>query len=223
MLQIIIDFGKLELLGLSIPVRVYAYGLMLVFGFISAIAIARYRAKRAGLDPDVLTQCGILSLIGGVLGARIAFVIEKWDSQFADSPNVLGEMLNITSGGLIYYGGVVLATVMVLVYLRMKRLPAWRYLDILAISVMVGLAFGRMGCTLNGCCYGKPCDEKWPLAMRFPMFSEPLIKLDGSDGPFSSGMDSPSPVYSEHLCKGLVRPDERLVHQFAAGKMMQAP
>ena len=236
MLPIVIDFGTLEFFGLSLPVRVHGYGLAMVLGFITGIYLARWRARRCGENPDVLTQCGILALVGGVLGARLAFVIEKWDAQFAGRENVLGEIFNITSGGLIYYGGVIAATVLVLVYLFAKRLPIRRYLDMLAVSLMVGLAFGRVGCLLNGCCYGGPSRADWPVAMRFPMFAKPLLKLDGSSGPFSEQTDSPTPVYSDQLrararalylagtpdsprrsaseAAGHVCPDPRLVNQF---------
>jgi len=210
MLQIIVDFGTREIFGLVVPLRVYGYGLMLVFGFICGIYLARWHARRVGENPDNFTQCGILALVGGVAGARIAFVIEKWDI-FAQSESPLVQMVNITGGGLIYYGGVILALVLVVAYLRLKRLPIRRYLDILAASTMIGLAFGRAGCLLNGCCYGAVCDEHWPLAMRFPMYSRPLIKLDGRENPFSASQEGPSPVYAHQLSVGAVVPPAELV------------
>ena len=211
MLRIIVDFGTREIFGLTVPLRVYGYGLMLVFGFICGINLGRWRARRVGENPDTFTQCGILALVGGVAGARIAFVIEKWDT-FARSGNPLAEIVNITSGGLIYYGGVLAALALVVAYLRLKRLPIRRYLDILAASMMIGLAFGRAGCLLNGCCYGAVCDEHWPLAMRFPMYSRPLIKLDGRANPFSASQEGPSPVYAHQLSAGAVVPPAELVY-----------
>ncbi len=241
MLRTIIDFGTHVIFGLAIPLRIYGYGLMLVLGFISGIWLARWRAKRAGQNPDNMTQCCILALVGGVVGARIAFVIEKYDTEFAQSG--LAEIMNITSGGLIYYGGVILAMVLVVAYLRWKRLPIRRYLDILAASMMIGLAFGRAGCLLNGCCSGTRSSGDWPLAMQFPMFSKPLYSPGGKAGPFSAHMDAPCPVYSEQLkaravdldkqgvrdgpdlaCSGPVpghvSPDARLVHQFSTSRVM---
>ena len=209
MRQIIIDFGSLDAFGRVIPVRVYGYGLMLVLGFLLGIWLARWRARRAGESPDALTQCGLLALAGGVLGARIAYVIQHWDSQFANES--LGAVFNITSGGLIYYGGLVVAAVFVVAFLRFQRLPIRRHLDIIAVSLLVGLAFGRAGCLLNGCCFGAECRADWPLAVRFPMYSKPLIKLAGGENPFSLGTDVPSPVYQHQFARGLVRPDERLM------------
>ena len=196
MRQTIIDFGTPFGMGLSL--RIYGYGLMMVLGFLTAISIARWRARRMGESPDVMTQVGILSLIGGVLGARLAYVIQHWDTQFAHAHS-LGDILNITSGGLIYYGGLVLASLVVLVFLLAKRLPIRRHLDIVTVSLMVGLAFGRAGCLLNGCCYGGPCGKDWALGTEFPMYSEPLVKLDGRDNPFSLGQEGPSPIFHNQL------------------------
>jgi len=189
MQQIIIDFGA---------VRLYGYGLMLVFGFLSGIRLAQWRAGRMGEDPETVTVVGILALVGGIVGARAAYIVQQW-KYFASAPTPLLEVLNVTSGGLIYYGGLVLATLMVVTYLMYKRLPIRRYLDIVSVSIMVGLAFGRAGCLLNGCCYGARCGEHWPLGVTFPMYSKPLIKLDGRDNPFSAITQGPSPVYAHQL------------------------
>jgi len=228
MQQIIVDFGTLKLGGLSAPLRIHGYGLMLVLGFLLGILVGRWRTRRVGEDPDVLTQCGVLALIGGILGSRIAYVIENW-RVFRAAP--LGEALNITSGGLIYYGGVVLAVAMVLAYLRLKRLPIRRYLDILAVSMMLGLAFGRAGCLLNGCCFGGSSRDGWPLSMRFPMYSRPLLKFDGRDNPYSSSTESPSPAYAHQMALGQLDPPPELLddsgrlippRQFTAGQIALA-
>ena len=211
MKQIILDFGILKLGDLAIPLRIYSYGLMLVMGFIVGIYLIQRNARRAGASPDAAAMCGILALVGGISGSRIAYVIQHWESQFAHADNKIAAVLNLTSGGLIYYGGVVLAIVLVVCYLLAKGLSVRRYLDFLAVSMMVGLAFGRVGCLLNGCCYGGLCDEKWPLAIQFPMYSKPLAKLDGRENPFPAGAQSPSPAYSHHLGKGWLYPDLRLV------------
>ncbi|MCK4601658.1 MAG: prolipoprotein diacylglyceryl transferase, partial [Phycisphaerae bacterium] len=190
MLQIIVDSGTLRLFGTSIPLRIYGYGLMLVFGFLLGILLAQWRARRAGENPENLAHCGLLALLGGIIGARIAYIIQHW-KVFSRSEDVLGEIFNVTSGGLIYYGGVVLATIIVVLYLLIKRRPIRRYLDIVAVSLMIGLAFGRAGCTLNGCCFGARCSDHWALGMRFPMYSKPLVKFDGRENPYSAGTRDP--------------------------------
>ena len=182
--------------GVSVPLRIYGYGLMLVLGFLVGICLARWLARRLGEDPDAVTNLALVALVGGFVGARLAYIIEQW-SKFSQSGNPLREIFNITSGGLIYYGGVALAMALALVYLSAKRLPIRRHLDILAPSLMVGLAFGRMGCLLSGCCFGGPCAGHFPLAMRFPYASRPLVPLDRKANVF--GGTGVSPAFSRQV------------------------
>ena len=219
MQQVIADFGKFNVGGLSFGLRIYGYGLMLVLGFLVSIYVAQRRARRAGENPEHMALVGLLSLVGGIVGSRGAYVVQHWDTQFAESANPVGAIFNVTSGGLIYYGGVILATAMVLAYLLAKHLPVRRYLDMVAIPLMIGLAFGRMGCTLNGCCYGTQCDEHWLLGMRFPMFSRPLLKLDGRENPFSQDTRGPSPVYSHQLSRCRISPPEPLINAARDGQV----
>ncbi|MBI5723914.1 MAG: prolipoprotein diacylglyceryl transferase [Planctomycetes bacterium] len=215
MRQIIIDFGTVNIFGWHAALRIYGYGLMLVLGFLTAILIGQRRARRCGENPETLTQCGIIALVGGVLGARIAYVIEQAIKHPEMSPKSLLDIVDVTSGGLIYFGGLILAMLLVLVYLFAKRLPVRRYLDILAPSLMIGLAFGRAGCLLNGCCYGGLCDAHWPLAQTFPMYSKPLLNLSGNGGPFVEGQGM-CPSYADQYRNGTVKPDERLVNRFVS-------
>ena len=187
-----------DAVGYKASPRIYGYGLMLVLGFLSGVYLGQWRARRMGESTEAVAAIGALSLVGGVVGARVAYVIENW-SEFTAAGNLLPRMLNVTSGGLIYYGGVILATAMVLIYLRAKRLPIRRYLDLIAPSMMIGLAFGRAGCTLNGCCWGGPARDDWALHTRFPMYSKPLIKLDGRDNPFSQAAAGPGLVYAAQM------------------------
>ena len=195
MQPIIFDFGQIEPFGYPVSLRIYGYGLMMVLGFICAIALAARRARKLGENHHVISSIGLLALIGGVLGARLAYVIERWDERFAPLRRIgkdpFMEILNISSGGLIYYGGVALATAAIVVYVLWRRLPLRRYLDIIAPSLMIGLAFGRVGCLLNGCCHGGRCDADFALAMRFPYASTPLIKTDKDTNVFGGASISP--------------------------------
>ena len=94
-----------------------------------------------------------------------------------------------------------------------------RYLDIVAASMMLGLAFGRAGCLLNGCCFGAVCADDCPLGMRFPMYSKPLVKFTDRAMPFSSAWQDPSPVYSHQFHAGMVQPDERLRDAFDSQRL----
>jgi phosphatidylglycerol:prolipoprotein diacylglycerol transferase len=217
MLRVIIDFGVLKIGSWSIPLRIHGYGLMMVLGFISAILLAQWRARRAGEDPEKIAVCGILALLGGIAGARIAYVIQHWSDEFAYVPHPIRAVLDISSGGLIYYGGVVMVILLVVGYLLTRKLPVRRYLDFMAISLMVGLAFGRVGCLLNGCCFGGLCSDGWPLGMRFPMYSKPLVRLSGGNGPYSPTEDT-TPAYAHQMHQGLVHPDAALLD--AAGELI---
>ena len=150
---------------LDIPflhVTVKSYGMMMVVGFLCAVTIIRYLSRRFTSDPQYITNAALYSLIAGVVGARVFFVIHYFD-QFRGDP--LG-VFAIWKGGLELLGGIVLAIAVIIFYIWYHKLPMRHYLDVLAIGLMGALVFGRIGCFLNGCCYGKPAELPW--AVRFP-------------------------------------------------------
>jgi len=138
------------------------YGPMLVIGFLAAITLIRYLSRKYNTDPQHITNAALYSLIGGVIGARLFYVVHYFDS-YRDN---LFSVFKVWKGGLELLGGVIVAIAVILIYLIYHKLPIRRYLDILAIGLMLALVFGRIGCFLNGCCFGKPTD--FPLAVRFP-------------------------------------------------------
>jgi len=153
------------------PIR--GYGFMLMLGFLSAIWMAAKRAQRVKADPDIILNVGFIALLGGVVGARLFYVVHYWESSFARQPNPFLAALDITSGGLEFYGGFLFVLVLTLGYLKFKGVSVRMYTDIMIPSLVFGLAFGRMGCFLNGCCWGAVCaDEEGhkaiPWAMTFP-------------------------------------------------------
>ena len=138
------------------------YGPMLVIGFLAAITLIRFLSRNFKTDPQHITNAALYALIGGVIGARAFYVIHYWE-KYQD--NIL-DVFRVWQGGLELLGGVVVAVAVILVYMVYHKLPIRRYLDVLAIGLMAALVFGRIGCFLNGCCFGKPTDS--PLAVRFP-------------------------------------------------------
>jgi phosphatidylglycerol:prolipoprotein diacylglycerol transferase len=154
---------------------VYGYGLMMVVGFLLALELAKFLARRSGLDPETFVNAGLIALVAGVVGARLSHVLENW-AEFTASPSAwenLKHMVNIRSGGLTFFGGLLLATPICLLYGWYKRVPLRVGMDIIAPCVMVGLAFGRVGCFLNGCCYGAECQAPW--AVEYPYHSNAYI------------------------------------------------
>jgi phosphatidylglycerol:prolipoprotein diacylglycerol transferase len=153
-----------ELFTIPIPPHptVKSYGLMMVIGFLTAVTIIRILSRRFTPDPQYITNAALYSLIAGVVGARVFFVIHYFD-QFRDDPL---SVFAIWNGGLELLGGVLLAIAVIGFYIWYHKLPMRHYLDVLAIGLVAALVFGRIGCFLNGCCYGRPTDLPW--GVRFP-------------------------------------------------------
>ena len=145
-----------------VHLTVKSYGFMMVVGFLAAVTVIRYLSRHFTRDPQHITNAALYALIAGVVGARAFFVIHYYD-QFRGN---WGGLFAIWNGGLELLGGVVAAIAAILIYIRHHRLPMCHYLDVLAIGLTAALMFGRIGCFLNGCCYGKPADLPW--AVQFP-------------------------------------------------------
>ena len=155
---------------------VWSYGVMMVAGFLAAIFIIRRLSRNITPDPQLITNAALYSLIAGVAGARIFYVIHHFD-QFRGR---LISVFAIWEGGLEVLGGVILAILVIILYLRHHKLPIRRYLDILAVGLMLALAFGRVGCFLNGCCFGRPADLSW--AVRCP-YASPAYRSQAEPNP----------------------------------------
>jgi phosphatidylglycerol:prolipoprotein diacylglycerol transferase len=151
-------------------VTVKSYGAMMVVGFLFALVLLRRLTKTAGQNPDHMTNVALYALIAGVVGARVFYIFH----HFAEFKGDILSMFAVWQGGLEFVGGVILAIFVILLYLRYYKLPMLSYLDILAIGLMVGLGFGRIGCFLNGCCFGRPTNVSWISRLpRFPYESAP--------------------------------------------------
>jgi phosphatidylglycerol:prolipoprotein diacylglycerol transferase len=152
---------------------IYGYGVMLVIGFFVAMELGKYLARRTNIDPEIFANAALVALVAGVVGARLSHVLEnigdytRADLSFGQN---LWNAINIRTGGLTYYGGFLLATPAVLAYGWYKRVPLRLGMDIVAPCLMIGLGFGRIGCYLNGCCYGAETNVGW--AVEFPYHSD---------------------------------------------------
>jgi len=141
--------------------EVKSYGVMMMIAFLTGIWMACRRAMRSQGDPDIVLNTGFLALIFGVIGARIMFVLHYWDTRFATQPNPVMAAFNCRGGGLEFWGGPILAIPAILIYTRYftKASVRW-YADIAIPSLAWGLAITRIGCFLNGCCWGAVCVEQ---------------------------------------------------------------
>jgi phosphatidylglycerol:prolipoprotein diacylglycerol transferase len=157
------EFFEIPIIHLTIK----SYGLMMVVGFLAAVTVIRYLSRHFTRDPQLITNAALYSLVAGVIGARLFFVIHYFNQYRADPWSVFA----IWNGGLEVIGGVLLAIIVILLYGRHHKVPIRHYLDVLAIGLMAALMFGRIGCFLNGCCYGKPTDLPWGVRFPYGSFS----------------------------------------------------
>ncbi len=150
----------------------HSYGLMLVIGFYSAYFLARWRAKKDGLDPAVMIDILLIAAGLGIVGARAFYVV-----QYSENIKGFADIFAIWNGGLVFYGGLITAMVGLIIYIKRKKLSLWKLADAVAPAIMLGLALGRIGCFLNGCCWGAVCEPGFPLAVQFPRatFTKPFV------------------------------------------------
>jgi len=158
-----------------VHLTVKSYGLMMVIGFLACVSLISRLSRDFTANPQHITNAALYALVGGVIGARVFFVLHYFD-KFRSNPL---EVFAIWQGGLELAGGVFTAIIIILLYIWYNKLPARRYLDVLAIGLMLALVFGRIGCFLNGCCYGKPTGLLW--AVRFPYNSFAYISQINPD------------------------------------------
>jgi phosphatidylglycerol---prolipoprotein diacylglyceryl transferase len=143
---------------------IHWYGVLVALGFLIGLWLASRRGLRERIAPEKIMDIGPWLIIGTIVGARALHVISYWEEEFADKPWT--EVFMVQRGGLVYYGGLIGATLAGIAYLRWRKLPLWKFADALAPSIPLGYVLGRMGCLMNGCCFGKACDLPW--AIRFP-------------------------------------------------------
>ncbi len=143
---------------------VHWYGILVATGFLAGLWTASRRAARDGISKDSITDLGPWLIVGTILGARTLYVISYWREEFAAKP--FPEIFMVQHGGLVFYGGLIGATLAGILYARLKKLPIWKVADVLAPSIALGYVFGRIGCLMNGCCYGRECHLPW--AIHFP-------------------------------------------------------
>lgn len=158
-----------------------SYGFMMMVGFLSSVYLAMRRATRVKCDPDVVLNCSFIALLVGIAGARIFFVVHYWKENFAFRENPMWAALDFTQGGLEFLGGLVPAMIFIPVYLRLTGRSVRVYTDVLAVSTVWALGISRVGCFLNGCCFGGLCVDAAggaasSLAVEFPYGSPAHVR-----------------------------------------------
>ena len=175
--------------GHGIPVR--GYGTMLIAAAAAGTWLSIIRGRKVGIDADSIIALGLEVFLAGIVGARIFFVIEYHEQFFSPDKNLIQSFLaiiNIPAGGLVVFGALPTASLAAWLFARRRNIPITQLADCIAPGLLIGLSLGRLGCFLNGCCYGGPCELPW--AMQFPAGSPPwfdqvsrgLIPGPGIDG-----------------------------------------
>ncbi|MGE5048719.1 MAG: prolipoprotein diacylglyceryl transferase [Deltaproteobacteria bacterium] len=158
--------GGQNILHLERPlaVPVHTYGILVAGGFLVAMTLAARSAERTGLDRDKVMDLSFGILIAAMVGSRILFIIVNW----GDYKDDLAGIFQFWKGGLVFYGGFLGALAFSAWYMRRHEMRFLPYADVLAPTVAIGQALGRLGCFSAGCCWGEACDARFPLAARFP-------------------------------------------------------
>ena len=151
---------------------IHGYGLMIAIGIIAAYAAAEYRGRRRDLDTNQIFNLTVIAVVFGLLGAKILYWLTILD-EIMEDPSI---MLNIGDGFLVY-GGIVLGILAAWFWCRRKHIYLMEYLDVILPSVALGQGFGRIGCFLAGCCYGKETDAWFAITFTDSGFAPNGVAL----------------------------------------------
>jgi phosphatidylglycerol:prolipoprotein diacylglycerol transferase len=160
--------------GQGVPVR--GYGVMLLAAALAGTWLSVARGRSMGFDADTILTLGMEIFLAGIVGARLFYVIQYHESFFPPGRSLIDAVtaaVNVPAGGLVVFGSLPTAALAAWWFARRRGLPVLRLADCIAPGLLLGLAIGRVGCFLNGCCYGGECDLPW--AVRFPPHSPPWL------------------------------------------------
>jgi phosphatidylglycerol:prolipoprotein diacylglycerol transferase len=153
----------------------FGYGAMLLLAYFACTWLCKRLGRRVGIAPDVFTDMILWLFVSGVIGARIAYFVFE-----ARGDRSIGHFFTIWDGGLVFYGSIVGAVIGYFIVDRALQkkygLDRWKLLDCVAPAIALGLALGRIGCLLNGCCYGEVACERCP-SISFPLSGAPRMAL----------------------------------------------
>jgi phosphatidylglycerol:prolipoprotein diacylglycerol transferase len=143
------------------PIPIRMYGLMIGIGFLFAVFLAARRARKEGMDPERIMDLGVYLLFAAIIGSRILYVLTNL-REYTENPL---DVFAVWKGGLVFYGGLLTAIPFGFWYVWKQKMPLWKIADIMAPSIALAHAFGRIGCFFAGCCYGAVCNG--PLCVTF--------------------------------------------------------
>src|SRR6266542_6579080 len=157
----LLELGSIPIVG---QLTLYTYGVLLAAAYLLGLKLAMVRAKRRGLDANRVLDLGIYIIISALVGAKLLLLITDFKSFTADPR----ELLTLARSGGAFYGGLIVAVIVALWYIRRVGLPLWTTCDVFAPGIALGHVVGRLGCLFAGCCYGKPTDKPWGITFTDP-------------------------------------------------------
>lgn len=152
MYPLLFSFGSFQL---------YTYGLMMALGVLAGLFVVDAEAKRLGWNREKMTRLVVYVFLMGLVGSRLVYVMTRMGDA---NVNILAVLFNLRAG-FVYYGGLIASWVFLVVYLKKNRMPFWSVSDAFAMAICIGLAVGRIGCLLGGCCFGTPTSLPWGVVM----------------------------------------------------------
>ena len=155
------------------PLTVYGYGFMIALGVIAAWIVTDYRAKRQRLDRDHVFSFVIWCRLGGLFCANSLFSLTDWRRSLQDPP----ESRETISDGFVVYGGIIGGILAGCLYCYIKKTDFWKYFDLVMPSVALAQGFGRIGCLLAGCCYGRETNSIFSITFQNSDFAPNHVAL----------------------------------------------
>ena len=146
---------------------IYSYGVMIVIAYFLGLWAVKRESERTGLNPADAENISFILIICGVIGARIWYVWEHWQ-DYAYTPF---DIFKVWQGGLVFYGGLIGAVVGTYLYIKYKKIHFLKTGDAFAPGIALAIGVGRIGCFLNGCCYGK-LTHSW-IGVSYPATNSP--------------------------------------------------
>ncbi|RKY01181.1 MAG: prolipoprotein diacylglyceryl transferase, partial [Spirochaetes bacterium] len=148
---------------------IHTYGVLVALGFLIGITYSIRKGKKEGIESDKIFDLAFYLILSAIIGSRALYVL----MNFKDYSKEPLRMLMIWEGGLVFYGGLILAVIVGFSYMKIKKMEFWKTTDVMAPGIALGHAIGRLGCFNAGCCYGKPSHVAWAVTFRDPQSLAP--------------------------------------------------
>ena len=146
---------------------IYTYGVLVASGVLISLWFGTRYAPKAGLTGDFIWNLGIYTILVGLVCSKLWLIASEWD-YYTANPGQIFSIATFQSAGT-FYGGVIGAIILIVVYSRMNKAPLLAVCDVGAIMLALGHAIGRLGCFVAGCCYGKPTSLPWGVTFTNPV------------------------------------------------------